>query len=148
MGEDVIVYRPQRTCIAQRNLDLQVASMTASVRAFGEEPECIARQARDSWLQAKLGELGAAGIEDLLHKHRVQDEATLRKKLKHHARARGWMEASEFLVGFVDNHGEELHDSELEDWERLVACDDMFLMRLISRSTATPAALDTRVLRK
>jgi len=46
-----------------RGLDLQVASITASVCACGEEQERLARQAneRDTWLRAQLGELAAAG---------------------------------------------------------------------------------------
>eukprot|EP00931_Biecheleriopsis_adriatica_P105731 TRINITY_DN80267_c0_g1_i1.p1 TRINITY_DN80267_c0_g1~~TRINITY_DN80267_c0_g1_i1.p1 ORF type:complete len:195 (+),score=32.03 TRINITY_DN80267_c0_g1_i1:37-585(+) len=85
---------------------------------------------------------------DLLQKTRARDEAALRKKLKHHARARGWMEAAEFLVGFVEGHADGLSADELRDWERLMACDDMFLMRLVARSTNIPPELDTSVLRK
>merc|ERR1712187_45826 len=85
---------------------------------------------------------------DLFEKTRAQDDAALRKKLKHHARARGWMEAAEFLVAFVDACGDDLAIDELRDWERLMACDDMFLMRLVGKLTPTPDELDTSVLQK
>mmetsp|Transcript_14338 Transcript_14338/g.50307 ORF Transcript_14338/g.50307 Transcript_14338/m.50307 type:complete len:111 (-) Transcript_14338:790-1122(-) len=61
---------------------------------------------------------------------------------------RGWMEAAEFLVGFVDACGESLDAQELRDWERLMACDDMFLMRLVAERTAAPPELDTPLLQK
>eukprot|EP00746_Dinoflagellata_sp_MGD_P167402 gnl/MRDRNA2_/MRDRNA2_97985_c0_seq1.p1 gnl/MRDRNA2_/MRDRNA2_97985_c0~~gnl/MRDRNA2_/MRDRNA2_97985_c0_seq1.p1 ORF type:complete len:174 (+),score=30.60 gnl/MRDRNA2_/MRDRNA2_97985_c0_seq1:59-580(+) len=84
-----------------------------------------------------------------LHENtRTKDEHSLRKKLRHHARARGWMEAAEFLVAFIDSEGETLNSDELRDWERLMACDDMFLMRLVAGLTSTPEELDTAVLQK
>merc|ERR1711904_121013 len=68
--------------------------------------------------------------------------------LMHHARARGWMEAAEFLVAFIDAKLETLNSYELQQWERLMACDDMFLMRLVACLTPTPEELDTMALQK
>ncbi|CAE8673266.1 unnamed protein product [Polarella glacialis] len=85
---------------------------------------------------------------ELLERTRTKDTTALRKKLRHHARSRGWIEAAEFLVAFVDARGAELEDEELQDWERLMACDDMLLMRIVASTTDVPQELETKLLRK
>mmetsp|Transcript_24449 Transcript_24449/g.70150 ORF Transcript_24449/g.70150 Transcript_24449/m.70150 type:complete len:177 (+) Transcript_24449:21-551(+) len=97
------------------------------------------RPMEPTWREHNLG---------LFERTRASSAEALRKKLRHHARARGWMEAAEFLVAFVDERGASLEAEELQDWERLMACDDMFLMRLVAGLTATPQELDTSVLQK
>ena len=70
------------------------------------------------------------------------------KKLKWVATKRGWTEAGEFLISWVENGGLSRIEGEqqLEEMERLLKCDDMFLMQLIWGSAEIPDELNNGAL--
>jgi len=79
-----------------------------------------------------------------------ETKEVLRKRLRHQARGRGWMEAAEFLNAFAEasNHFAGMGVQELQALDRLFRCDDMFLMRLVSGKTVAPEELDTPALQR
>jgi len=76
-----------------------------------------------------------------------EDEEVVRRRLRHHARGRGWMEAAEFLNAFEAQGGFELlSGDDLRAMDRLLRCDDMFLLRLVASRADVPEELDTPAL--
>ena len=75
------------------------------------------------------------------------DPEILRKKLRWAATKRGWAECGDFLNAWVDAGGlSRLPSDALPSLERLLQCDDMFLMSIILGTKATPHELDTAAL--
>eukprot|EP00747_Dinoflagellata_sp_TGD_P178729 gnl/TRDRNA2_/TRDRNA2_28206_c0_seq2.p1 gnl/TRDRNA2_/TRDRNA2_28206_c0~~gnl/TRDRNA2_/TRDRNA2_28206_c0_seq2.p1 ORF type:complete len:159 (+),score=25.84 gnl/TRDRNA2_/TRDRNA2_28206_c0_seq2:47-523(+) len=74
--------------------------------------------------------------------------AIARKKMLHQARTREDSLLADFLLGFAEARGNELRMQELQDWQKLMDCDDELLMNLVAGHEAPPPELDTAVLRK
>ena len=77
-----------------------------------------------------------------------EDTAIWRKRLRWAASKRGWVEAGRFLEGFAGAHLPTMTRDDLAAFERLLAADDMFLMKLVANTSATdvPPELDTPIL--
>eukprot|EP00933_Yihiella_yeosuensis_P023097 TRINITY_DN18038_c1_g2_i1.p1 TRINITY_DN18038_c1_g2~~TRINITY_DN18038_c1_g2_i1.p1 ORF type:complete len:155 (+),score=23.76 TRINITY_DN18038_c1_g2_i1:124-588(+) len=72
----------------------------------------------------------------------------MRKKMKHQARSRQDGMLADFLVGFVEEHGNSLDDKDLEDWQNLLSVDCETLMNLAAEKDEVPPELDTALLKK
>ena len=73
-----------------------------------------------------------------------QDPELLRKRLKWTATKRGWNEAGDFLTEWVEDGGlDKLDAVALPALDRLLQCDDMFLMGIVLGNKETPPELDT-----
>ena len=87
----------------------------------------------------KLATRDDAGVE--------VDVEVLRKRLRWTATKRGWVEGGDFLTAWVDAGGLSRMDADsLPALDRLLKCDDMFLMSIVMGTKATPAELDTPAL--
>jgi SAM-dependent methyltransferase/succinate dehydrogenase flavin-adding protein (antitoxin of CptAB toxin-antitoxin module) len=76
-----------------------------------------------------------------------EDVAVTRKRLRWAATKRGWVECGDFLTGWVDAGGlSSLDPAALPALDRLLQCDDMFLMGLVLRTKDAPTELDTPAL--
>merc|ERR1711972_292427 len=97
------------------------------------------REKEATWRELALSQKPASTTEA---------EETLRKRLRHQARGRGWMEAAEFLDAFAEasEHFKGIDVQELRALDRLLRCDDMFLMRLVTGKAQVPEELDTPAL--
>jgi succinate dehydrogenase flavin-adding protein (antitoxin of CptAB toxin-antitoxin module) len=71
-----------------------------------------------------------------------------KKKLRWVATKRGWTEAGEFLSEFVDQGGlDKIQNKDsLLNMERLLKCDDMFLMGIICGTKSIPKELNNDAL--
>mmetsp|Transcript_14219 Transcript_14219/g.39160 ORF Transcript_14219/g.39160 Transcript_14219/m.39160 type:complete len:227 (+) Transcript_14219:117-797(+) len=136
------VVQTRRTCISSA---FRWAA-TDAVHVVRDGFKCAEETSRDSVFGSAAPDLDAAGIQHTYREKELEwrnlhlqsvpkrsDESAevLLKKMRHRARGRGWMEASEFLVGFFDSPfpGRLDHDG-LKKLDRLLQCDDMFLMKL------------------
>ena len=74
--------------------------------------------------------------------------AVKKKRLAWVARKRGWGECAHFLNAFADSaEWESIDDPEsLDQLERLLVCDDMFVMKLVAGTRPAPPELDSPVL--
>ena len=73
----------------------------------------------------------------------------LRKKIIWSARKRGWAEAGDLLNAFIDSGGiDMIDDADLENFHRLLVCDDMFLMCLIAKTKECPPELEGKPLKQ
>ena len=76
-----------------------------------------------------------------------QDPDVLRKRLRWTATKRGWNEAGDFLTKWVESGGLDVIDTAaLPALDRLLQCDDMFLMGIVLGNKETPPELDTPAL--
>lgn len=108
-----------------------------SVFSKGERPR-IDRNLEEEWrkLNAQSRPQDAA----------TQETEILRKRLRYAATKRGWVETQEMLVPFVEAHLSDMSREDLLDFDRLLQCDDWFLMQIIAKTRDTPPELQCRVL--
>ena len=89
----------------------------------------------------------ATSSHDANMKSVEEGQAVARKRLRWAATKRGWVECGDFLTQWVEAGGLSTLDLDtLPAMDRLLQCDDMFLMGIVLRSTETPEELDTPAL--
>jgi succinate dehydrogenase flavin-adding protein (antitoxin of CptAB toxin-antitoxin module) len=73
-----------------------------------------------------------------------------KRRLAYACRKRGWAECGEFLSHFAaSEHWEELNQpDQLDGLERLLQCDDMFIMRIVAGIKETPPELESDALQE
>ncbi|KAJ8602575.1 hypothetical protein CTAYLR_008772 [Chrysophaeum taylorii] len=104
-----------------------LAAMSDNVFAAGRETPTTAPMPEPAWRE-----------------HALHHRNSHRKRLERMATQRGWVEAATLLGAFAPH----LQEDDLDAFDRLLACDDMFIMRLVAGRTACPPELDTPLLRR
>eukprot|EP00440_Ansanella_granifera_P049532 gb/GFBE01053673.1/.p1 GENE.gb/GFBE01053673.1/~~gb/GFBE01053673.1/.p1 ORF type:complete len:182 (+),score=42.00 gb/GFBE01053673.1/:1-546(+) len=166
----MLVSRVRHIAGAARSAVRQTTRTAASARRLESDP-FSADSRHNVFAQGPVGnpaDPASSVFQSLSHEYRKQEprwrelalgqkpppvaeaDTVLRKRLRHQARGRGWMEAAEFLSAYCEatSNFSTLPSSELRELDRLLRCDDMFLMRLAASRTAVPEELNTAALRR